>query len=257
VVLDIYLGGILIAATALFWSTSRAASRGVLRVGLATMAIGLLFNALYALQRIAFVLAQALGMSAPAAATDPIFGGLRALGVILVLAGALVPATGWLRSVSRARTSLRALRPLWSLMQRAFPEIILFSPRRALVERFGVDHVHLRLYRRVIEIRDGLLALRLYLPADFAPQVSSYLGPAASDALAEACGIELALSQHSAGQPAPDGGGRWALVGAELGDEVDWLRQVSGCPGRPEPGAFVDWWTRNHRDDPQLSPAPS
>jgi hypothetical protein len=251
VVLDTYLGGILAAASALFWRMGRTAprERRALRVGLRLIVAGLLLTLLFAVQRIVFVLAHALGAGVPAIAMGPVFEVLRAVGAILALGGGLVPAVGWARATLGAYRSLRALRPLWQAMRAAFPDVILFPPRRALLERFGVVDVHLRLYRRVIEIRDGLLALREHLPADATHAAAGYLDEHGSAypqraALAEACGIALALHLRRSGWRAPGGaGGRWAEVGADLADEVGWMRQVSGCLRRPEPAAFVNWWT--------------
>ncbi len=246
VVLDAYLGGVLVAGTAVFWSTSREAPPGALRAGLRCIAAGLLLIAVFAAQRIVFVLAHAAGFDLPSTGADPIFQGLRAIGVILAVAGAVVPAIGWVRSVVQTARSLRALRPLWWKMQLAFPDIILFSARRAVVERLGVDDVHLRLYRRVIEIRDGLLALRGYLPE--ATGAAAFLGdrdgrppPAA---LVEACAIELALRRHQLGLGPVEQPGRWAPVGAELVDEVSWLRAVTEALGRAEPAMFAAAWTQ-------------
>jgi hypothetical protein len=101
-------------------------------------------------------------------------------------------------------------------MRDAFPEVILFTPRRAVIEMAGVDDVHLRLYRRVIEIRDGMLALRPYLP-----------GVEHETPEAEAAAIAEALRRRAAGvAPAADHRG-FAEIGPEMSDEVAWLSRVS------------------------------
>jgi hypothetical protein len=236
VVLDTYLGGILAAATVLFWRLSRGAP-GALRIGLRCVAAGLALDFLYAAQKVVLVIA---GAAAPTGTVERVFDGLRAVGALLAVGGALVPAVGWVRSLVRAYGSLYALRPLWQTMRRAYPDIILFPRRRALLELSGVDDVHVRLYRRVIEIRDGLLALREHLPADAGTEAGSFLAGRGA-ALAEACCIRLALYRKESGYP-PAGDGRWASVGADLADEVRWMREVSGCLRRPEPARFVAWW---------------
>src|SRR2546421_3527277 len=151
VLLDTYLGGILAAATVQFWRMSRDAPPGALRIGLRCIVVGLFLTALYAAQKVGLVVAHGFGATVPARLVGPTFDAIRTTGSILALGGALVPATGWVRSVVRAYRSLRVLRPLWETMRRALPAIILFSPPPALVERFGVDDVHLRLYRRGVE----------------------------------------------------------------------------------------------------------
>jgi hypothetical protein len=238
----------------LFWRVSRDAPPGPLRTGLRCIVVGLLVNALYAVQRVVVVVAHALGATLPTSAIAPVADDLRAAGVLVVLAGAIVPATTWVRSIVEAYRSLRALNTLWQTMWRAFPEIILFSPRRALVERFGVDDVHLRLYRRVIEIRDGMLVLRDYLPAGAGADADAFLDDRDTDcphraALAEACCIALALHRLRSGHRAPASDSQWAHVGADLADEVRWMRLVSGSLLRDEPAEFVGWWTRAHRAD--------
>ncbi|GAA0399951.1 MAB_1171c family putative transporter [Streptomyces luteireticuli] len=59
------------------------------------------------------------------------------------------------------RRTYRALAPLWSALHRAFPETALPGSRRAL----SPHRLRFALYRRVIEIHDGLLLLRPRLPA--------------------------------------------------------------------------------------------
>jgi hypothetical protein len=204
------------------------------------MALGVLLVAVYAFQRIASVVDPALATEL----SGPIFEVLRAAGLLLAVAGAMVPAVGWLRSTWQANRSLHALRPLWETMRSAFPEVILFTTRRAVLERFGVDDVHLRLYRRVIEVRDGMLALRDHLPPDAIAQAHTFLAQRDSPALAEACGIELALHRFRSGEAAEPGPARWASVGPDLADEVTWLRAVSAGLRSPEPTAFVTWWSR-------------
>ncbi|MBD0742642.1 MAB_1171c family putative transporter [Streptomyces sp. CBMA152] len=55
----------------------------------------------------------------------------------------------------------RALNPLWSALHREFPEIALQSPRHGIrIRQFTPSAVRFALYRRVIEIHDGLLLLR-------------------------------------------------------------------------------------------------
>jgi hypothetical protein len=129
---------------------------------------------------------------------------------------------GRVRTVLRAYRTLLALRPLWSAMRQAFPEMVLWRPARSAVELRGVAGVRLRLYRRVIEIRDGMLALRDHLPA------RTVIGDA-DPAAAEARAITVALRRRGAGQPAASPPRQWAPVGPEMADEVAWLCAVSAA----------------------------
>jgi hypothetical protein len=138
----------------------------------------------------------------------------------------LVADAGPARADLRAYRAMVVLRPLWTAMRDAFPEMILFAPRRAVLELAdaGTDDVRLRLYRRVIEIRDGMLGLRGHLPgsAGFSDE------PGEGDrAVVEARAIAVALRRRAAGAPREANPGTWAPVGPALSDEVAWLSRVS------------------------------
>ncbi|GIE97363.1 MAB_1171c family putative transporter [Paractinoplanes rishiriensis] len=219
VVLEAYLGAVLATTTVLFWTVSREAPAGLARLGLRAIAVGAALVATYAAAKTGMIIARGTGTPVDFPAIEPVARDVQAAGFLLTVAGATVPASRRARSVWAAYRSLLALRPLWTAMRDAFPEVILFTPRRAVIELAGVDDVHLRLYRRVIEIRDGMLALRPYLPA----------GPPAGDdpAAAEAAAIALALRRRADSGPADGPEGAWAAVGPEMTDEVAWLSRVS------------------------------
>lgn len=169
VILEAYLGAVLITASILFASVARQAPPRLPRLGLWAMAAGTALVALYATAKTALIVAHGAGMPVDFTRFEPVARVFQGTGLLLVLLGLLVPVTRRIRSAVRAYRSLLVLRPLWTAMRDAFPEVILFSPRRAVIELAGVDDVHLRLYRRVIEIRDGMLALRGFLPPDYTP----------------------------------------------------------------------------------------
>lgn len=58
-----------------------------------------------------------------------------------------------------ARRQYRELRPLWLAVTRQFPNIALFPAESALREAFRVRQMRLRLYRRAIECRGGVVCL--------------------------------------------------------------------------------------------------
>lgn len=85
------------------------------------------------------------------------------VGTLLQMFGWTVPSWGprlglvaaWLRDYR----SYRQLGPLWRAVSRAAPEVALEPPRHRLLDRIPPRRLAYRLYRRVIEIRDGQLLL--------------------------------------------------------------------------------------------------
>ncbi|MFE3197807.1 DUF6545 domain-containing protein [Embleya sp. NPDC059237] len=61
---------------------------------------------------------------------------------------------------------LRALRPLWDLVVPAIPDAVLPAPPGTRPDPLGLEAAHMRLVRDVVEIRDGMLALRRYADPD-------------------------------------------------------------------------------------------
>jgi len=220
-VLEAYVGAVTVTAAVLFFRVGRAAPGGLPRLGMWAISAGLAVVALCTGVQTVLIVAHGFGVPVNFRAIEPAAEAILAVADVVAVAGSLVPATQRARAAADAYWSLVVLRPLWKAMRDAFPEIILFSPRRALIELAGVDDVHLRLYRRVIEIRDGMLALRDHLPERV---------PAAADpAATEARGIALALRRRAAGRPPAGRPGGWAAVGPDMADEVAWLRRVSAA----------------------------
>ncbi|MGW3964041.1 MAB_1171c family putative transporter [Amycolatopsis sp. NPDC005003] len=185
----------LIACTAWILRYQRVADRD-LRIGLRLGAIGLssaaagsIFRALY------IVVAWVFG---------PVVKILLLLGVPFVIAGGMLFLAGVTYPGMRARVSaLRrrrrhrrehaALAPLWTVLVEAFPSIVLRTPPRR-GDRLSPRGTHRGHYRRVIEIRDGLVQLSPYLDADFGTVV-------AEDPGAAAAALKAALRRHADGEP--------------------------------------------------------
>jgi uncharacterized protein DUF6545 len=220
VVLEGYLGAVLVSAARLFWTVGRAAPAGLPRLGLRAIATGAAVISLYAATKTILIVVHGFGVPIPFERIEPVAHVIQAAAILLAVAGSIAPATRRARAVVTAYGNLRKLRPLWRAMRDAFPEVILFSPRRAVIELAGVDDVDLRLYRRVIEIRDGMLALRDYRPPSFGD---------ADPAVAEARGIATALERRSAGVAPAEQPEAWAPVGPDMADEVAWLSRVSAA----------------------------
>ncbi|MFI5590757.1 MAB_1171c family putative transporter [Amycolatopsis sp. NPDC051758] len=158
-------------------------------VGMASAAIGSIFRALY------IVVAWAFG---------PVVKILLLLGVPFVIVGGLLFLVGVTYPGVRARVSAlrrrrqhrrehQALGPLWTVLVQAFPSIVLRTPPRRRTELLSPRSIHRVYYRRVIEIRDGLVQLSPYLDADFGEVV-------AADPGAAAAALKTALRRHAAGE---------------------------------------------------------
>ncbi|WP_438486766.1 MAB_1171c family putative transporter [Streptomyces sp. S186] len=155
------------------------------------------------------------------------------IGTVLKVFGWTVPAWGpslgrGSRWCAKYRAYLR-LRPLWLALYRAVPDIVLDPPLPYRLEHLlPLRDLDYRLYRRVIEIRDGQRALRPYLP----PGLSRHATALLSCAEAEAYALSVAIREKGAGR-APevsttvdsrtDSGSR----SSGLQDDIAWLVRVA------------------------------
>ncbi|GLY00610.1 MAB_1171c family putative transporter [Actinoplanes sp. NBRC 101535] len=221
-----YLVVILVLGARACARIARSAPAGVPRTGMRAMAVGIALIAGYAAGRILLVAARGAGVPVDFAAVGPPVGALRTAGVALVLVGSAAPPALRMRELVRAHRVLWALRPLWTAIRGAFPEVVLLPAAPRARDQITIAEVRLRQYRRVIEIRDGMLALREHLP----PAGSGTVPDAGTDpAVVEARGIALALRRRAAGEPPLAVPGCWAPVGPDMADEIAWLSRVSAA----------------------------
>jgi hypothetical protein len=143
--------------------------------------------------------------------------------VIPVVAPALADARRWLAD----ERSRRRLKPLWQALRGASPDIALFPAN-------AQTGLRMNLYRQVIEIRDGQLALRSHVSAtvlDAATTLGREAGLSAEQtrAVVEAASISAAIAAKLSGRephsplPTPEG----TTGGADFTTEVAWLERVS------------------------------
>ncbi|HCA84132.1 MAG TPA: hypothetical protein DEQ61_00650 [Streptomyces sp.] len=151
------------------WTQSKSSRRTSQRIGLRMTALGCLFALLYAAYKIVVLLSLGLGLGlvpdhakcstlvTPAQCAFSVAS--PALAVLLIAVGLTLPAVVWpISQLMRRRWEARsyaALEPLWQEMASSTPEIVLASDSDA-------DDPDFLLHRRVIEISDGILALRPY-----------------------------------------------------------------------------------------------
>ncbi len=177
----VYLGYFVFALVdimRLSWRYARPAQRPFLRLGLRLVTVGAGFGVAYCVEKAAYIAVRRTGISLlPAAVQEAISPVLTATGSLLMLIGFTIPSWGpRLASASawgKRYATFRRLHPLWRLVYDAVPEIALEPAGGA-----GLRDLEYRLVRRIVEIRDGWLALRPYLSHETA-EIARRLGTSA------------------------------------------------------------------------------
>jgi hypothetical protein len=226
----------LVVTAHMSWQYAKIAGRPWLRRGLRLNAVGSVIGLGYCAARAADVAGAWLG--ANAAAWEFLVPVCAGTGALLIACGLTLPAWGPRLSVLgrgiREYRAYQRLHPLWMALYRAAPSIALHPPASRLADRLVVRDLDLRLYRRVIEIHDGRLALRPWLDRDAeatAEQRGRAAGLTGDDlrAAVEAGTLAAALRAKDAGRPTAsatgtgmDGHGR-----NDLPSEVARLVQVA------------------------------
>ncbi|QWF79394.1 MAB_1171c family putative transporter [Amycolatopsis sp. CA-230715] len=187
-----------------------------LRAGLRLGATGLAFVAAGSVLRALYVVV--------AWAFGPSWRILLQLGVPLVIVGTALFLAGICYPGLRARIAAlarrrrhrreyRELSPLWTLMARSFPTVVLRTGRTRRFDRFRPQHVHRQYYRRVIEIRDGLVQLSPFLGTDLTALAAENPRGAAAE-------LEAALTRRESGEKS-DGKAKLVLPGGASDLEAD------------------------------------
>lgn len=144
---------------------------GPLRIGLRLMTLAAMVGTVWTLWVLTYVPAN-LTRGHQSSSEDLVCGVLGAVTALLATAGATAALwaalpLGPLGAPARwlfAHRTHRALEPLWSALRSELPQIALAPPDAT--RRPSLHRAEFALYRRVIEIHDGHLALRPYIPAD-------------------------------------------------------------------------------------------
>ncbi|MER5645904.1 MAB_1171c family putative transporter [Streptosporangium sp. NPDC002524] len=231
-----YIAAVLVDTLRSAWRYKNYARQWYLRVGMHILVVGDICGLVYCLYLGSTVATSYLALPLPPGATTYAATYIGFGAVALILAGPTISVwgprlTGPFR-VAAQRLALRRLHPLWLALTTAMP-YLRSRPSHALGDVVGY-----RLYRRVIEIRDGLLILEPYrdLAAEQRP---------VADVAADARSIAVALRAFSVGEGGEGGegdeGGE-SSKGAEIVEVAE-----SGVGGESEElaGAFTD-------DDDQL-----
>ena len=163
-----YFGVSLFELANLVLRHSRQSRRASLRIGFLLVGVGVLLGVLYSALKIIELAAdaRAAGTSRSGVA-DRLDAVVLACGAALIGIGLLLPAIASTRTAVEAnlsqRLALLQLRPLWRDLTADVPHVVLGNSPSLLRDLLKRDP-RLRLYRRVIEVRDAGLALQLFAP---------------------------------------------------------------------------------------------
>ncbi|PGH49741.1 MAB_1171c family putative transporter [Streptomyces sp. Ru87] len=231
------------------WTQAKSARRRSQRIGLRITVAGCLFALLYVAYKVVKVATLGVGLdlwpdhercsTAVTPATCAFSVTAPVLAVLLITVGLTLPAVTWpIRQFLRHRwekDSLDALKELWSEMTRATPAIVL--PTDA-----GQEETNFLLHRRVVEINDGILALRPYRsPAvqeaatEAVAALDDRTAPCTKAAIVEAAVLSSAVLAKTSGgptfsAPAPSPPGTESRDDS-LRAETEWLLQVAQAYG--------------------------
>jgi hypothetical protein len=239
----VYVGGFGVSLATLGWRSETFArrvartepSRSWLRRGLRTTAAGSAVAFGYCIGKAVLVIGSWLG-GRPVAFSQAAVA-CACAGALTITAGFTMPSWGprmsavrqWWR---RAGSYLRLYR-LWRLLYDAVPDIALQPPASRLADLALLRDLNYQLYRRVVEIGDGRLALAPYTDGD-ADQLEPLAAKAGVtvDAMAEAARVRRAAAAVvearrsgrtlTAGPPVPV-----RDPGTDLQEKVAWLEQIA------------------------------
>jgi hypothetical protein len=202
----------LICALVLFRPTGKRAEPGPLRTGLRLLSAGAVVGLLFMVNRLLYLLTHAAGSKALDAPfyVNYVSRSLLAMALLLIAAGGALPALGGVRRWVAHYRALHRLRPLWRELCTAVPSVVLGDPPGRLEEVLPLRSLGLRLYRRIIEIRDAQWLLvgdvdavvdRARLPA----RITDDELPFAMEALILRAAIESGAHPGPSAAPSPAG----------------------------------------------------
>ncbi|MBB6172262.1 hypothetical protein HNR23_002322 [Nocardiopsis mwathae] len=145
---------------------TKNATRPLVRLGSRLMAAGGILGLVFILNKAVSFYGLRYGFDSPINAE--LSRACIAIGIILVLTGVTIPAAGprlaALYRWPQRRRAYRELHPLWLAIYNTTPAVVFTPPRQPDKNTSpGPIQAHTLLLRRIIEIRDGALALRPYL----------------------------------------------------------------------------------------------
>lgn len=209
----------------------------LLRAGLRLLAVGAAFGLVYVIHKAGYVGLRRwsdLDLSSPWHTS--VSRSSMALCAVLAAVGTTLPRWGpWCSRIPSQISSLRTYRrlaPLWSAVHAACPERVLVRPRHPWIDSLDPRDIDFRLYRRVIEIRDGEMELRSFVAqADIddarSAAVQSGLSGRTLDAAVEAAAMRTALRSDARDHPLAGVRLSGQSTSADLDGEIAWLVEVA------------------------------
>lgn len=214
------------------------APAGPLRSAMRGIQLGAAAGLGYAAHKVLYLLARLSGLpdGLLISSMETVSAALLAVSTALLVIGVSWPSILHLPGVRHLanRRAHHRLYPLWQALYEATPTIALTPPNRLDQDDSApLRDIEVLLYRRVIEIRDGLLALRPYLSPGLRPSVraevaKSQAGPR-GEVLAEAVCLELARRAKLRGDlPVPQVD-ETVAGGTDLAGEVRLLQRIAAA----------------------------
>jgi len=215
----------------------RMSSRGSRRVGVTLIASGCAGGLAYVGWKAAVVISTWNGAGAAFvrwdSTVDTVVVGPS---LLLVASGASFEALSArldaVRTQSQAWNMLRRVSPLWRELVRVVPHVVLEPPRVLWAEPWSPRHVHLRLHRRVIEIRDAMLTVSAHAPTGLHARagvlaIEADVPSTRRAAVTEAAWLAAACELYAEGAAIADPRAWPREAGASLIDEARWLIEVA------------------------------
>jgi hypothetical protein len=205
----------------------RASGDRSLRVGLLLLASGFASSSVFWCIVLAFLLFRPAWLGA----LFPLNIGITAW---LMTAGTILPLALESHRLVRNIVALWRLWSLWWYLVEAVPHVVLIKPRMRICDLFGgARSIYLRLYRRVIEIRDALLILRDYVRPEILKQARQHvtthdLPEYQIEPTITACWLEVARQAKEQGvPPRPNSLAFTARHGEDLSSEIDFMIEIA------------------------------
>lgn len=241
--LSFYIGAFAVMQlenTRLALKAAKAGGRPWLRRGLRILAAGSVLGLVYCVGRAVAIMESQFGLGLDMHRWEALTRIVISLGVLFVSVGFTIPAWGprlsALLSWIDRYISYHRLYPLWNALHQAFPSIALYPRSSRIRDIMAIRDLNFRIYRRVIEIQDGKVALRSFFDSKVAisAQREAEKAGLAGDELQvtiEASQLKFALSvmNQDAGSfetptiPSVDSNPN----GTDISTEIKWLVQVA------------------------------